>query len=210
MSGSPARLIPPSLEKPALPVLLSALNPEDATIRLSLAEIRSTDPSARRAIPALIDALHRAREKAAPDEPLAGLLGEIELPAPVEFASVLAAAGEEASLPPILSFVGSPGSIEILIGALKEKDGQIRSKAARALGGIGPGAREAIPVLLDALRDREAHVRWDAARALGQIGAAAAEGLAAAVHDKDPVVRQIAADALKRIIQRKRESHAAD
>ena len=62
-------------------------------------------------------------------------------------------------------------------------------------------------MLLDALRDREAHVRWDAARALGQIGAAAAEGLAAAVNDKDPVVRQIAADALKRIIQRKRESH---
>ncbi len=106
--------------------------------------------------------------------------------------------------------MGSPGSIEILVEALKEKDGNVRSKAARALGGIGPAAKEAIPVLLEALRDREAHVRWDAARALGQIGAAAAEGLAAAVNDKDPVVRQIAADALKRIIQRKREAHSAD
>ena len=209
MSGTPARLGPKGLEKPPLPVLLSALNPVDATIRLSLDDIKSADPAARRAIPALIDALQRARE-AALEEPLAGLLGETPLPAPVEVSPGLEAAGEAKNPPPILSFMGSPGSIEILIGALKEKDGHVRSKAARALGGIGPGAREAIPVLLDALRDQEAHVRWDAARALGQIGAAAAEGLAAAVHDRDPVVRQIAADALKRIIQRKRESQASD
>jgi serine/threonine protein kinase len=206
MSGTPARLGPKSLEKPPLPVLLSALNPVDATIRLSLAEIKSADPSARRAIPALVSALKHARDPGDPEEPLAGLLEDAELPPPVEVAPDPSDPDELLSAPPILSFVGSPGSIEILIGALKERDGQVRSKAARALGGIGPGAREAIPVLLEALRDREAHVRWDAARALGQIGAAAAEGLAAAVHDKDPVVRQIAADALKRIIQRKRES----
>jgi HEAT repeat protein len=106
--------------------------------------------------------------------------------------------------------VGNLGSIAILIEALREKDGNVRAKAARALGGIGPAAKEAIPVLLSALQDREAHVRWDAARALGQIGAAAAEGLAAAVNDKDPVVRQIAADALKLIIRRKRENQSAE
>ena len=109
-----------------------------------------------------------------------------------------------------MSFVGNAGSVAILVEALREKDGSVRAKAARALGSIGPAAREAIPVLLDALQDREAHVRWDAARALGQIGAAAAEGLAAAVNDKDPVVRQIAADALKKIIQRKRTSQSSE
>jgi serine/threonine protein kinase len=234
MSGPPARLAHQSAEKPPLPVLLSALNPVDATIRLNLEDIRSRDPSVRRAIPLLIDALEKAgepepredaprenaprenapredapREDAPREDSLLDLLGASEVPSPLEL-SILSGGDEAFDAPPILSFVGSPGSIAILVEALKEKDGNVRSKAARALGGIGPAAKEAIPVLLEALRDREAHVRWDAARALGQIGAAAAEGLAAAVNDKDPVVRQIAADALKRIIQRKREIHSAD
>jgi tRNA A-37 threonylcarbamoyl transferase component Bud32 len=206
MSGAPERISPPAPDQGALPALLGALNPVDATIRLDLADIKRPDPSARRAIPVLLEALEASR--AQPEAPLADLLGEGELPEPVEVAR--GSGGEGAQGGPALSFVGSPGSIAILIEALKEKDGSVRSRAARALGGIGPAAKEAIPVLLDALQDREAHVRWDAARALGQIGAAAAEGLAAAVHDKDPVVRQIAADALKRIIQRKREIQSSD
>ncbi|HEY5907159.1 MAG TPA: HEAT repeat domain-containing protein, partial [Vicinamibacteria bacterium] len=212
MSGAPARLVNKTAEKAPLPLLLSALNPVDATIRLNLEDIRSGDPNARRAIPLLIDALDKARgarEHAAEDDSLLQMLGAADVPPPMDFSS-LSSRDDGFGSPPILSFVGSPGSIEILVEALKEKDGNVRSKAARALGGIGPAAKEAIPVLLEALRDREAHVRWDAARALGQIGAAAAEGLAAAVNDKDPVVRQIAADALKRIIQRKREAHSAD
>jgi serine/threonine protein kinase len=208
MSGGPSRLTPKENAVNPLPVLLGALNPIDSTIRLDLAEIRGArDSGLRRAIPTLIHALKTARERELEeDAPLAELLGDVRDPDPVRV-------GPEAAAPPegpAVSFVGSAGSVGILVEALREKDGSVRAKAARALGGIGPAAREAIPVLLDALHDREAHVRWDAARALGQIGAAAAEGLAAAVNDKDPVVRQIAADALKRIIQRKRKGQSPE
>jgi len=207
MSSTPSRLAPKEPEKNPLPVLLGALNPIDATIRLDVAEIRARDPALRRAIPALIRALHSARAKEGAEEaPLLELLRDLEVPDPVSVGPEATDQGEG----PTVGFVGSAGSVAILVEALREKDGSVRAKAARALGGIGPAAREAIPVLLDALQDREAHVRWDAARALGQIGAAAAEGLAAAVNDKDPVVRQIAADALKRIIQRKRKGQSSE
>jgi HEAT repeat protein len=204
----PARLAAPEDKKGPLPALLSALNPRDATIRMSLDDIKAGDPSLRRAIPVLLNALEGVRDLNPEDERLAELLAESEASAPASFEG--APPGEAGRDAPSVSFRGSPGSIGILIEALREKDGSVRAKAARALGGLGPAAREAIPLLLGALEDREAHVRWDAARALGRIGAAAAEGLAAAVNDKDPVVRQIAADALKRIIRRKREIKAAD
>ena len=209
MSGAPSRLAPKEPDKNPLPVLLSALNPVDATIRLDIAEIRARDPGLRRAIPALLHALNAAKDRErerAEEAPLAELLGDLRDPDPVRVGPEARGEGEG----PTVSFVGSAGSVPILVEALRERDGSVRAKAARALGSIGPAAREAIPVLLDALHDREAHVRWDAARALGQIGAAAAEGLAAAVNDKDPVVRQIAADALKQIIQRKRKSQSSD
>jgi hypothetical protein len=174
----------PMPEPAPLPALLGALNPVDATVRMEAPKGLAPDPAARRAIPALLHALDGSAAPSAPAPPA--------LPKP-----------QASSAPP--SRKVARGSVAVLIEALKEKDRSVRSKAARELGGIGPAAREAIPVLLDALRDSEPSVRWDAARALGQIGAAAAEGLAAAIHDKDPVVRQIVAEALKRIIQRKRE-----
>ena len=192
-----------------LPVLLGALNPVDATIRLDLADLKPRDPANRRAIPVLLHALEGTGDAPGPQEeaPLEVLLEHDVLPEPVTFGPEGNGARED-EVP--VSFVGNPGSIAILVEALREKNGNVRANAARALGGIGPAAKEAIPVLLSALQDREAHVRWDAARALGQIGAAAAEGLAAAVNDKDPVVRQIAADALKLIIRRKRENQSAE
>jgi hypothetical protein len=180
-SCAPSRLVPTPAPAP-LPVLLGALNPVDATVRMKAVKPPAPDSASREAIPALLHALD-------------GSAGQAEPPAPHPEAATV----EEPRM------IAGRSSVAVLIEALKEKDRSVRSKAARELGGIGPAAREAIPVLLDALRDSEASVRWDAARALGQIGAAAAEGLAAAIHDKDPVVRQIVADALKQIIQRKRE-----
>ena len=208
MSGAPPRMPPKADDHEPLPVLLGALNPVDATIRFDLADLKPTDPANRRAIPVLLQALEGIGDTPAPEEaPLEVLLEDDVLPEPVNFGPEGNGAGDDEA--PV-TFVGNPGSIAILIEALREKDGNVRAKAARALGGMGPAAKEAIPVLLTALQDREAHVRWDAARALGQIGAAAAEGLAAAVNDKDPVVRQIAADALKLIIRRKRENQSAE
>jgi serine/threonine protein kinase len=209
--SAPRHLPAAEASKGPLPALLSALNPLDATIRLNLEDIKAADPGSRRAIPVLLHALEGRRDEAGSDDRLlADLLAEVEGGEPKEPSWPLSSPGAYGAAPAAVSFKGSPGSIGILIGALQEKDGTVRAKAARALGSIGPGAREAIPVLLGALQDQEAHVRWDAARALGRIGAAAAEGLAAAVDDKDPVVRQIAADALKRIIRRKRETQAGE
>jgi serine/threonine protein kinase len=133
------------------------------------------DPAAAKAIPVLIGALG---EKERP--PLPPL--EMKAPPPAE----------------------APDPIAILVNALRHEDPPGRARAARVLGGMGSAAQMAIPVLLEALRDRETAVRVDAAEALERMGAAAQEALAAAVHDPDEVVRQIAAEAVIRILKRKR------
>src|SRR4051812_35481550 len=58
-----------------------------------------------------------------------------------------------------------------LIEALKDKDADIRAKAAESLWSIGPEARAAVPALVPLLKDKTAGVRLNAAGALGQIGA---------------------------------------
>jgi serine/threonine protein kinase len=159
-----------------LPALLEALNPVDQTIRI--AAPRRADPAAPRAIPVLIHALV---EPARPAE-------ETVPPAPPPVA-------ERTETPPIAT----------LIHALHAPDKYDRARAARVLGGIGADAKAAIPVLLESLRDREAMVRFDAANALEKMGDAAKEALSQALQDDDQVVRRIAAEALGRIIRRKRD-----
>lgn len=53
----------------------------------------------------------------------------------------------------------------------------VRSKAAAALGRIGPDAKAAVPALVEALKDNS--IRTDAATALGEIGGAAKDALPA-------------------------------
>ena len=177
-----AERIPPSPAAAArpLPALLEALNPIDKTVRLS--PPRRRDPTAGKAIPVLVEALHRP-----PAPPEAS-------PTPTSGLDALPSDGER------------PMPVAVLVDALRSEDKHDRARAARVLGGIGPAAEEAIPVLLEALRDREATVRYDAAKALERMGAAAEAALARALHDEDPIVRRIAADALARIIKRKRGS----
>jgi serine/threonine protein kinase len=169
--------LPPShVPHEPLPALLEALNPLDKTIRIS--PPRAIDPKAPRAIPVLIHAL-----------------ADPALPA-------------EDTIPPAIPPGETPKDTEpiaVLIKALRAPDKHDRARAARVLGGIGPDARAAIPVLLEVLRDREAIVRFDAAKALEKMGDAAREALSEALQDDDEVVRRIAAEALARIIRRKRE-----
>jgi len=165
-----------------LPTLLEALNPLDKTVRLP--PPRRHDPAAPKAIPVLVKALDGSevhKKGGAPPEPEPAREHEEKPTQPVG----------------------------ILIEALKSEDKHSRARAARVLGGIGPAAEEAIPVLLENLRDREATVRFDAAKALERMGAAAEVALAGALHDRDEVVRRIAADALGRIIRRKREQRSS-
>jgi serine/threonine protein kinase len=163
-----------------LPALLEALNPIDGTVRMPAVKVFPSDPSASRAIPVLIDAL---------DKP--------PVPAPDPNA---------VTAPVLAPFPGDkpPEPVAILIRALKSEDQGDRARAAQALGGMGPDATHAIPVLLEALRDRVGEVRDNAAAALERMGPTAQAALAAAVKDSDPIVRRIAAEALARILKRKR------
>src|SRR5215218_9949881 len=64
-----------------------------------------------------------------------------------------------------LEQIGS-AAIPHLIKALKYRDSRIRGNAARRLGYLGPGAREAVPALVEALQDRDESVIYEAADAL--------------------------------------------
>jgi HEAT repeat protein len=56
--------------------------------------------------------------------------------------------------------------------ALKDREGLVRTEAARALGSIGPEAKSAVPALNAALKDREPLVAREAAEALKRIAGA--------------------------------------
>lgn len=71
-----------------------------------------------------------------------------------------------------------------------------RVSAARALGVIGPAAREAIPALIAALQDPAGEVRWAAGQALSQMGDPAIIALATAATNADVTVRHTAVYAL--------------
>jgi serine/threonine protein kinase len=196
-SAGPPLPPPPERADPER-ALLSALNPADATVRLEIPKFPEKDSTAVRSIPLLLQALEGPEPPPVP-------VGEVTLPPGVLSASDVRS-GPTADRP----VPGEVQSVAVLVEALlKAPEGDDRALAARTLGGIGPGAREAIPVLLEALRDRDSTVRVDAAAALEKMGPEAADALAAAVDDDDEVVRRIAADALARILRRKRRTGGA-
>ena len=89
-----------------------------------------------------------------------------------------------------------------LAGALADKNVDVRSAAAYALGELGPKATSAVTALKDALKDDDADVRQSAAQALAEIGPdakGAVAALASALRDADPGVRAAAATALGEI-----------
>jgi HEAT repeat protein len=90
-----------------------------------------------------------------------------------------------------------PEAVPALIKALKDEDSVVRGYAARALGEIGPAAKDAIPALARGLRDSGdfilGNVGEQMASALGQIGTAAVPTLTEALKDRDWKVRWTAA-----------------
>jgi HEAT repeat protein len=91
-----------------------------------------------------------------------------------------------------------------LLTALKsDKDADVRSACAKALGGIGSNAEKCVPALMEALKDTSPVVKIAAAQALGQFGPDAKSALQvlrdlAAMKD-DKKVSQSAAAAAKSI-----------
>jgi hypothetical protein len=91
-------------------------------------------------------------------------------------------------------------SIPSLIRSLKLRDAAARSRAAVALGKMGPAAREAVPALSTALRDRDVSVRAASAYALGRIGPDAKAALAdLKTLTRQRALHEVATEAIKRI-----------
>jgi HEAT repeat protein len=108
-------------------------------------------------------------------------------------------------------FGDRPTTVPVLVAALDDRDPEVRSAAAWALGTLGPPGRSgalgaaaepAVPGLAGALRDEQEAVRTAAAGALGALGPLArsvAPVLFAALDDPRANVRAAAAQALARL-----------
>lgn len=101
-----------------------------------------------------------------------------------------------------LGKIGTEEAITSLIDALSDRNKDVCSEAALALGDVGKKAKEAVPKLIGALTDRDESVRSAAAFALGKIAVEAADAktvvipLISALKDEKPDVRKDVADAL--------------
>jgi HEAT repeat protein len=94
--------------------------------------------------------------------------------------------GDVSSLPKLLADLGSPKA-------------QVRSRAALALGELGPDAQTAIPALVKALKDSDETVARQAGRSLRAIGAPTRDDLPLlieGIRDANPRVRNYAVEAL--------------
>ena len=85
---------------------------------------------------------------------------------------------------------------------MSRPEDEVRQRAARELGSIGPAAAAAVPGLIEKLNDENSEVRGYAAYALGRIGDgsdAVIEGLSRLAFDRAAVVRRAALRALQRL-----------
>lgn len=157
----------------SVPDLVKGLADENKAVRLKSArELGDLGAAARTAAPALYAALKEDREP-----------------------EVRSQCGKA------LAQIG-PHALPFLLQGLDDKDRVVRSWSVRAVGLIGPEAKEAVGPLTKALKDSQAGIRGGAAQALGEIGPAAeasAPALIEALADSDKDVRARAAAALARI-----------
>lgn len=94
-------------------------------------------------------------------------------------------------------------TVSALAGALADKEGEVRKRAAAALAEIGAEAAGATASLIATLSDAEVEVRWRAATALGCIGSGAKWAIPALItlyqEDADEYLKERVAQALSRI-----------
>ena len=157
----------------SVPRFIEALGQGDAYVRAFAAwSLGNLGPDARKAVPALVEAL-----------------------GPDDTANVVSAA-----LARIGPAAGQ--AVPALVADLRGPDAGRRWRAARTLGRIGPAADSAVGDLAAALGDPNEAVRAHAARALGRMGPgarSAAADLQRATGDPDPGVSAEARQALERL-----------
>jgi HEAT repeat protein len=162
-----------------VPQLVQALKSQYAETRRGAAEeLAAFGPRAHAAVPALIEALRdpdvgvrflavQALGDIGPEAQAAipALLGIDQSPIPGARVVVLINYGAESALARI-----GPTAVPALRKALRDPNAPVRGIAARALGEIGPPARESLPDLSALVKDEEWSVRLDAAIGLWTVG----------------------------------------
>jgi hypothetical protein len=162
-------------DKKALPVLVRALNDDEARVRRQATwAIAGYAPDSKIALPRLRELAHDGDELQRSHAAFA--------------LSMLGADAQEA--------------ISDLITLLKDSNSHARSFAAGALGQIGSAAKDAVPTLIELLVDEEVLVQTSAIQALGEIGPDASAGLPdliACSKREEFEIRVYAVDAIRKI-----------
>ena len=192
-------------DTPSLDDLVKDLEHEDVKVRREAAyHIRLLGPEAEPALPAIIKALQTDRQVWFHAVQTLARLGPVARPAIPVLMNEIAAGGQTGYRTSYaLSRIG-PATIAPLVEALKKNEDsvEVRVNVARALGWLGPAARETVPILAKLLRpdDRfDERSRDQAAWALGRIGAPAVPDLVVALSDTSKETRVSALKALSMI-----------
>jgi HEAT repeat protein len=154
--------------------LIESLNDPDSKVQLSaIYKLASLRRAADKVIPIL---KRKLQDKKDPSRYSVLLkLEEFGAPAKSAIPEILEALTDEdrmirmGACYALMAIKGGEVVVAGLISALNDQDDKVRSLAAVALGGYGPGAKKAIPALTKALNDRDEAVRKAAANSLGMI-----------------------------------------
>lgn len=178
--------------------------------RTAAFELNKLGPSAKAALPALIEALDDPDKQvwslAVGTIATIGPEAKAAIPALIEAMDTREMKGrrERDRVQTImrsayaLSRIGDAAIAE-LISALESKDSGARAGAVRALGGMGPAAKRAIPGLTANMGHAEGFVRREVVEAFGKIGPVAVPALLRVIVGSGPVDRTTAALALGQI-----------
>jgi HEAT repeat protein len=186
----------------AVPELSNLLGDEETFVRSSTVEaLRELGPSAASAVPELVTVLRdenwylRSR--------VVEVLVDLSAPAGCvmsELFELLRAEDfEMRSTGALLLACLGRSAVPELTKRLSDKDSNVRSTAAAALGAIGPFAASAVGALIYRLHDENSAVRASAAESLGKLGPSAAHAgseLMTLLRDDDSEVRSAAVGAI--------------
>jgi HEAT repeat protein len=177
------------LQKRSAGVILGGMGPAAAPVLLE--GLKSEDGVTRAACLQALGVLDTPPEDAI--KAVARLLSEKDQTARRQVVFALGQFGE----------AGKP-ALSALVGVLKNKDNdaETRALAARAIGGLGPAARDAVEPLRNALKDDDEYVRLGAVVALGEIGPDARDAVPALsdlAREENPHLRRAVARTLDRI-----------
>jgi HEAT repeat protein len=154
--------------KAALPELIKALDDPDRQVWAgAVGAIAAIGPDAKDAIPRLLEAFSNSKARDGRQRDRGQVL----------FRSAYA-----------LTCIGDAAR-PALIEALKSEETEIRLGAAKALGGMGPRAKDAVPALIENLGHADDAVRVEVTETLGAIGADAVGPLAKFLASPDPRLR---------------------